>query len=139
MTDVRLLLVVLCVLTVTAAASAAEPTPIRATMSTSSTMPLADVPWRFTVVVQSRAGKPLGAKMRLQVLRGTTVIRCLKRTAFVACSGENAGAWISFTGKKTGVVRWPAKPAGVKLTFQAVVVAGTRSLRLRAPVTVSVP
>jgi hypothetical protein len=138
MSDVRLL-VVLCLLTVTAAASAAVPNPVRATMSTSSTEPLVDVPWRYTVVVKDRAGKPLGAKMRLQVLRGPTVIRCLKRTAVVPCSGAGAGTWISFTGRRTGVVRWPARPADVKLTFQAVVVVGTRSLRLRAPVVVRMP
>ena len=138
MTDVRLL-VVLCALTVTTAVWAAEPSPVRATMSTSSTTPVAEGPWRYTVVVKDRAGKALPAKMRLQVLSGSTVVRCWKRTRLVVCSNAGAGTWIAFTGKRTGVIRWPAQSAGGKLTFQAIVVTGTRSLHLRAPVTVRLP
>jgi hypothetical protein len=133
-------LVTLCVLALTvAAASGAAINPVRATMKTSSTKPLVDAPWRYTVVVKDRDGNPLTAKMRLQILLGATVVGCWKQTAMTACSGANAGTWISFRGKRTGVLRWPALSAGVKLTFQAIVVAGTRSLRLRAPVTVQLP
>jgi len=138
MRDVRLL-VVLCALTVTTAVWAAEPSPVRATMSTSSTTPVAEGPWRYTVVVKDQAGKALAAKMRLLVLSGSTVVRCWKRTRLVVCSNAGAGTWIAFTGKRTGVIRWPAQSAGGKLTFQAIVVTGTRSLRLRAPVTVRLP
>jgi hypothetical protein len=138
MRDVRLL-VVLCALTVTTAVSAAVANPVRATMSTSSTTPLVDAPWRYTVVVKDRAGKALAAKMRLQVLSGSTVVRCWKRTRLVACQNAGAGTWISFKGKRTAVIRWPAQLAGMKLTFRAIVVSGTRSLRLRAPVTVQLP
>ncbi|MGH3128728.1 MAG: hypothetical protein ACRDPX_12485 [Gaiellaceae bacterium] len=133
------LLVVLCALTVTTAGSAAVPNPVRATMSTSSTTPLVDAPWRYTVVVKDRAGKALAAKMRLQVLSGSTLVRCWKRTRLVACQNAGAGTWISFKGKRTAVIRWPAQLAGMKLTFQAIVVSGTRSLRLRAPVDVRLP
>ena len=133
------MLVVLCALAATTAASAALPSPIRATMSTSSTKPLADTPWRYRVVVKDRAGKALPAKMRLQVLSGSTVVRCWKRTSLVACSTAGAGTWIPFTGKRTGVIRWHAQLTGERLTFQAIVVTGTRSLRLRAPVTVQLP
>jgi hypothetical protein len=133
-------LVLLCALALaTAAATVASLTPVRATMSTSSTRPLVDTPWHYTVVVKTREGKPLAARMRLQILLGTTVVGCWKRTAMVACSGANAGTWIRFKGKRTGVLTWPAESAGVRLTFQAVVVAGGRSLRLRAPVTVQLP
>ena len=138
MTAVRHL-VVLCAVTLTVAASAVAANPIRATMATSSTKPLADTPWRYTVVVKDRAGKPLAARMRLQVLRGTTVVGCWKRTAIAPCSARDAGTWIAFTGTRSGVIRWRAASAGSKLTFQAVVVAGTRSLRLSAPVSVQLP
>ena len=77
--------------------------------------------------------------MRLQILRGTTVVGCWKRTAIAACSSPGAGTWIAFTGTRSGVIRWRAASVGSKLTFQAVVVAGTRSLRLSAPVTVQLP
>lgn len=124
------------VLTATAAAG---PNPVRASMTTTSTQPLVDTPWRYTIVVKDRAGKPLAAKARLQILLGTLVVGCWKQTAIVQCSGANAGTWIPFRGKRTGVITWPAQSAGVKLTFQATVVAAGKSLKLRAPVTVRLP
>jgi hypothetical protein len=108
-------------------------------MSTSSTQPLADTPWRYTIVVKDRAGNPLAARVRLQLLRGARVVRCWKSTAMVQCSGARAGTWISFRGKRTGVIAWPARLAGVSLTFRATVVAGAQALALRAPVTVRLP
>jgi hypothetical protein len=120
-------------------ASAAGLNPVRASMTTTSTQPLVDTPWRYTIVVKDRAGKPLAAKVRLQILVGTLVVGCWKQTAIVQCSGANAGTWIPFRGKRTGVLTWPAQSAGVKLTFQATVVAAGRSLKLRAPVTVHLP
>jgi hypothetical protein len=110
--------------------------PVRATMSTSSRKPLVDTPWRYTITVNDQAGRPVAAKARLQVLLGTRVVRCWKSTAMVPCSGAKAGTWIAFKGKRTATIRWPAQSAGAKLTFQAIVVAGTRTLRLRAPLTV---
>lgn len=133
------LVVVFCALTLTMAASAAAANPVRATMSTSSTTPLVDTPWRYTITVKNQARKPLAAKVRLQILLGTLVVGCWKGSAMAPCSGANAGTWISFKGKRTGTIIWPAQSAGVKLTFQATVVAGTRSLKLRAPVTVQLP
>ena len=139
MSEMRLLLVLCALASATAAASQAVTDPVRATMTTSSRTPLVDTPWRYTIVVKNRGGRPLPARVRLQILLGQTVVGCWKRTAMVACSGANAGTWIRFTGMRTGVLVWPAQSAGVKLTFQAVVVSGTRSLRLRAPVTVRLP
>jgi hypothetical protein len=132
-----LALATLAALALTATASAVN--PVRATMTTTSTQPLVDTPWRYTIVVKDRAGKPLAAKARLQILVGTLVVGCWKQTAIVQCSGANAGTWIPFKGKRTGVLTWPAQSAGVKLTFQATVVAAGKSLRLRAPVTVRLP
>jgi hypothetical protein len=140
MRDMRYALVCVAVLAVAATASSATPpNPVRATMSTTSTTPLADTPWRYTIVVKDRTGKPLAAKARLQILLGTLVVGCWKRTAMTQCSGASAGTWISFRGKRAGVLTWPAQSAGIKLTFQATVVAAGRSLRLRAPVTVKLP
>jgi hypothetical protein len=136
----RLLLVLAAALVVIASASAATtPKPVRASMSTTSTTPLVDSPWRYTIVVKDRAGKPLAAKARLQILLGTLVVGCWKGTAIEQCSGPSSGTWISFKGKRTGVLTWPAQSAGVKLTFQATVVAAGRALKLRAPVTVKLP
>ena len=139
MRDVRYALVCVAVLAVAATASAATSPNVRATMSTTSTTPLVDTPWRYTIVVKDRTGKPLTAKARLQILLGTLVVGCWKGTAMTQCSGANAGTWIPFKGKRTGVLTWPAQSAGIKLTFQATVVAAGRSLKLRAPVTVKLP
>jgi hypothetical protein len=140
MSDMRYALVCVAALAVAATANAATPpNPVRATMSTTSTAPLVDTPWRYTIVVKDRSGKPLQAKARLQILLGTLVVGCWKRTAMTQCSGATAGTWIPFKGKRTGVLTWPAQSAGIKLTFQATVVAAGRSLKLRAPVTVKLP
>jgi hypothetical protein len=141
MSEVRTALACIAVLAVAASASAATaPNPVRATMWTASTAPLADTPWRYTIVVKdSHTGKPLAAKAKLQILVGTRVVGCWKGTAMVRCSGASSGTWIPFRGKRTGVLRWPARWAGLKRTFQATVVAAGRSLKLRAPVTVKLP
>jgi len=133
------LLLALSVATLAAAAAAGATSPVRATMTTSSTMPLVDTPWRYTIVVKDEAGRLLPARARLQILLGPTVVGCWKGRAMAPCSGTNAGTWIAFKGKRTGTLMWPAEAAGVKLTFQATVVAGGRSLKLRAPVTVQRP
>jgi hypothetical protein len=140
MSGVRNALVCVAVLAVAATATAATPpNPVRATMSTASITPLVDTPWRYTIVVKDRTGKPLRAKARLQILLGTLVVGCWKGAAMTQCSGANAGTWIAFRGKRMGVLTWPAQSAGIKLTFQATVVAAGRSLKLRAPVTVKLP
>ncbi len=140
MKHVKLVVAGVAALVVAATAAAATTSnPVRATMSTTSRTPLVDTPWRYTIVVKDRAGKPLAAKARLQILLGTLVVGCWKGGAITQCSGATAGAWIAFKGKRTGVLTWPAQSAGVKLTFQATVVAAGRSLKLRAPVTVKLP
>ena len=135
----RLLVLAAIVVLALTATAAAGMNPVRASMTTTSTQPVVDTPWRYTIVVNDRAGKPLAAKARLQILVGTLVVGCWKQAAIVQCSGATAGTWIPFKGKRTGVITWPAQSAGVKLTFQATVVAAGSSLKLRAPVTVHLP
>ena len=134
----RLLVLVLClgVTLVLTVSTAAVVDPVRATMSTSSTTPLVDTPWRYTITVKDQAGKPVAAKVRLQILLRALVVGCWKATGLVRCTGAKAGTWIAFRGKRTAAITWPARYSGMKLTFQAIVVSGTRALRLRAPVTV---
>jgi hypothetical protein len=141
MRDVRLLFVCIAVLVLAASAGATNQpvNPVRATMTTASTMPVADTPWRYTIVVKDRGGKPLRAKARLQILLGMRVVGCWTGTAMARCSGAASGTWITFKGKRTGVLSWPAQSAGSRRTFVATVVAGGRSLKLRAPVTVKLP
>ena len=115
--------------------AAATPPP-RLTLTTSTARPVVDQAWRWTVVARSASGKPVAAKMRLQILFGTTVVGCWKRAAMAQCTGAGSGTWLRFKGKRTGVLTWPAQSLGVTLTFQAVVVVGGRTRKLRAPVTV---
>jgi hypothetical protein len=110
-------------------------TPIRASMTTSSPKPVVGQPWRWTVKVSS-AGKLIAARMRLQILVGETVVGCWKGGAMAQCLDGSQGQWISFKGKRSGVLRWPAQSLGVRLTFQAVVKAERQTRKLRAPVTV---
>ena len=102
-------------------------------------MPLAGSPWRYTIVVKDKAGKPVAAKIRLQILLGTLVVGCWKKTALRECAGVNAGTWIAFRGRRTASLTWPARFAGAKLAFRATIVAGARSLELSAPLTVRLP
>ena len=118
-----------------AAAAATAAGPVRATMSTSSTMPVAGVPWRYAITVRTQTGDPVRARVRLQALRGSRLLGCGTRSVFVRCS-EDAGTWIAISGRLTRAIVWPARWVGLELTFRAVVVTGTHTLRLRAPVTV---
>lgn len=131
----RALAVVALVLALASSALATTPV-VRATLKTTTPLPVVDAPWRWTVVVKNGKGKPLPAKMKVQILFGTLVVGCWKGTEIVQCTGANPGTWIAFKGKKTGTLTWPQASAGQKLTFRAVVVAGGRTLKLRAPVTV---
>jgi hypothetical protein len=130
-----LVLALVPVVLVALAAPATAAGPVRATMTSSSPRPLADTPWRYTITVKVN-GKPAPARARLQILLGQTVVGCWKDTAMVPCQGANSGTWISFKGKRTGVLRWPAQSVGVRLTFQVTIVAGGGTVRLRTPVTV---
>jgi hypothetical protein len=132
---VRTLALVSILLVAAAPALAAAP-PVKAKLTTTTPTPVVDEPWRWTVVVKDAKGKPLPAKMKLQILFGNLVVGCWKGTAIAQCTGTGAGTWIVFKGKKTGTLTWPVLSVGQKLIFQAVVVAGGKTTKLRAPVTV---
>lgn len=124
------------VLSVALAAPATAASPVRVKMTTSTPKPVVDEPWRYTITAKDAKGKAVAAKARLQILLGVTVVGCWKGTGMTQCQGAASGMWIPFKGKRTGVLTWPAQSIGVTLTFQATVVTGGRTTRLRAPVTV---
>jgi len=130
----RLVVIVAAALALTASAFAA--TPVKATLTTSSAKPVVDQPWRYTITVKSSTGKPLAAKVRLQILVGTTVVGCWKNGQMAECLDGSLGSWIRFKGKRTGLLTFPERSVGVTLTFRAIVVAANRTIKLRAPVTV---
>jgi hypothetical protein len=134
---VRSIAVVLLTAVLAAApASAAQP-GVSAKLTASAKAPAADEAWRWTVTVRNAAGDPMRAKLRLQVLLGGVVVGCFKAGAMAPCSGAAAGDLVPFTGRRTGVIRWPAQSRGVELTFQAIVVAASKTMRLRVPVKVA--
>jgi hypothetical protein len=118
------------------AALPAEAAAVKLKLTTSSTKPVVDQPWRYTVTARSASGAPLRARLRLQLLLGNTVVGCWKGGAMVQCSGQSDGDWQSFRGKRSGVLRFPAQSVGVTLTFQAIVKVAGQTRRLRAPITV---
>lgn len=127
---------VLAILALVLASPAASATQVRATLKTSSATPVVGEPWRYTITVKSAAGRPLAARMRLQILVGTTVVGCWKGGQMAQCLDGSLGSWIVFKGKRSGVLTWPAQSVGVTLTFRAIVVAQKRTFKLRAPVRV---
>jgi hypothetical protein len=131
----RLVLVALAavLLSATAASAAGE---VRATLTTSSTAAVVGMPWRYAIAVHTRSGEPLRARARLQVLHGSQLVGCWKRSGFERCRAGDTGTWISFTGGRSATILWPAHWVGDELTFRAVVVTGMQTLRLRAPVIV---
>jgi hypothetical protein len=131
----RTLALVAMALVIASPAVAATPS-VKATLTTGTPTPVVDQPWRWAVVVKDRKGKPLRAKMKLQIRLGTIVVGCWMGKEMTQCTGANPGTWIRFKGKKAGTLTWPATAVGPKLTFQAVVVAEGKTLRLRAPVRV---
>jgi len=131
---VRILALAVVFLLVAATAIAAA--PIKAKLTTSTATPVVDQPWRYTVTVKSATGVPLAARAKLQLLLGETVVGCWKGGTMLQCFGQTAGDWISFKGRRTGVLRFPAESLGVKLTFQVIVKAERQTRKLRAPVTV---
>lgn len=125
------LLVLAALLCSTAVASAPV---VKATLTSTTKTPVVDEPWRWTVVVKDSSGKPLRARMKLQILFGTLVVGCWRETAITQCTGTSPGTWIAFRGKRTGTLTWPQASVGQRLTFRALVVAGERILKLSVPV-----
>jgi hypothetical protein len=131
---VRILAMLVTVLVLALPAEAAA--PVRATLTTSTPTPVVDQPWRYTVTARSAAGKPLAARVKLQLLLGRTVVGCWKGGEMTQCFDPAAGDWIAFRGKRSGVLRFPPQSVGVRLTFQATLKAQGVLRKLRAPVTV---
>jgi hypothetical protein len=132
---VRAAFVLVATLALLAAAPAAAATA-KIKLTTSSATPVVDQPWRYTVTVRSATGVPLRARVKLQLLLSETVVGCFTDGAMTQCFGKTAGDWITFRGKRAGILRFPVQSVGVKLTFQAIVVVHGQTRKLRAPVTV---
>jgi len=109
---------------------------VRFTLTTTSKTPKVGEQWRWTVTVRE-GGKPVSARVKLQILFGQMIVGCWTGGKMAQCkNGAAAGDPIAFNGRRTGVITWTADSVGVPLTFQAVVTAGKQTRRLGTPVQV---
>jgi hypothetical protein len=117
-------------------ASAASP-PFKATLTAPTHSPKANALWKITVTARSSSGKALRATADYQfLLHGQVVARSHPspnadpRSACAKAGNCRHGPW-SFRGRYRDTLIWPARSAGIDLTFRVVVKVkglGTRNL-----------
>jgi hypothetical protein len=126
----------LALLALTGPASAASP-PFVATLKAPTHHPKANALWRITVTARSRSGKALRATADYQfLLDGQVVARphpspnADPRSACAKAGNCRHGPW-PFRGRYRDTLIFPARSAGIDLTFRVVVKVkgmGTRNL-----------
>ena len=131
----RTLAVVVAALVLAVPVTGATPS-VKATLRTSGSTAIVDQPWRYTITVRSGTGMPLRARANLRLLFGGIAVACWQDGAMKQLLAQSECDWITFRGKRTGTLTFPAQALGQTLTFQALVRAGTKTVRLRALVTV---
>jgi hypothetical protein len=103
--------------------------PFRAVLRAPTHHPRAGRPWLYSVRVTDMRGRPIRARIRMQVLFGG-----------IAVGKVDGGKTFTFVGTwrepKRSPVIWPARSRGHQLTFEAIVTARGASRRLDYPVTV---
>jgi hypothetical protein len=103
--------------------------PFRAVLHAPTHRPRAGKPWLYSVRVTDPQGRPIRARIRMQVLFGG-----------VRVGKVDDGKTFTFVGtwrepKKEPLI-WPARSRGHPLTFEAIVTARGASKRLEYTVTV---
>jgi hypothetical protein len=103
--------------------------PFRAVLRAPTHRPRAGEPWRYSVRVTDLSGRPIAARIRMQVLFGGIPV------------GEvDGGRTFRFVGvwrePRDSPVLWPPQASGRPLVFEAIVTARGRTARLRYPVRV---
>jgi hypothetical protein len=111
--------------------------PFNATLRAPTHSPKANALWRITVTAKSRSGKSLRATADYQfLLHGQVVARshpspnANPRSACAKVGNCRRSAW-PFRGRYHDTLVWPARSAGIDLTFRVVVKVagmGTRNL-----------
>jgi hypothetical protein len=97
----------------TTASTRAEPS-IRVTLTADSHRPRVSKPWRYEVRVTDAAGKPVPARVHLQILFGGAPVGQVGRHRVAN------GVWSETIGAGANAP-FPAQARGVRLVFQAVV------------------
>lgn len=96
--------------------------PFKATLTASTHRPTSGKPWRWSVKVETRDGKPLAATTRLLYLFGGQVV--------------GRGGRQEFVGDRRGTIRWPQRSVGFPLTFRVAISTAKGRLELDYPVQV---
>jgi hypothetical protein len=113
----------------TTLAQTAERLPFRAVLRAPTHRPRAGRPWRYSVRVTDLAGRPIPARIRMQVLFGG-----------IPVGQVDGGRTFRFVGvwrePRDSPVIWPPRARGRPLVFEAAVSARGRTTRLRYPVRV---
>ncbi len=108
---------------------ATRPAPVEATFEAKlvapSHAPLVNKPWHIVVTVEDKAGKPLSATLRMNVLFAGRIV-----------GRVDEGKIYRINGRHEQDITWPPASIGYALTFQAVVKAdgATRKLEWRVKV-----
>lgn len=94
----------------------------RVTLAAPTHRPTVGAPWPITIRARAPGGRPLRAEVRYQFLFGGNVVA--RRSHY------------RFRGRFHDTLRWPARAAGLPLTFRAVVTTplGRRNLDYRVRV-----
>ena len=108
---------------------AARPLPFRATLHAATHTPRATAAWPYTVRVTDLRGRPIRARIRMQVLFGG-----------VPVGKVDGGRTFTFVGvwrePRNSPVVWPRAARGRPLVFEAIVSAKGRTTKLDYPVRV---
>jgi hypothetical protein len=105
-----------------AARTATAPAAVRATLRASTHRPRVNAPWTYVVRVRDAAGRPIRARVHLQVLFNGVPV------------GEIGVHRVLGVWRET--IRWPPASVGHPLVFRAEVTARGRTLRLDYPLVV---
>lgn len=116
--------------TATHAARAAPPPRIHATLTADSHAPRVGRPWHYVVRVRDAAGRPVPARIHLQILFGSVPV------GQVGVHRVRDGVWQETIGDSPANPPFPAAARGRPLVFQAVVTAKGQTVRLNWPVRV---
>ncbi len=116
-------------------APAAGTAPVKLRLVVSSKAPVVESKWRWTVTA-TQGGKRVRGTVKLNIVLGTAVVGCWKRGKPLQCASLKGSDALSFYGRRTGIVRWPAEAQGVTLVFQAIVKAKGKRQRFRVPLVI---
>jgi hypothetical protein len=100
-------------------------TPFKVTLKAPTHTPKVNSRWNYSVVAVDRAGKPLKARLTVQIVDpfgGAHPVELGNTHRDVTN--------FAFTGRFSDYVRWPAESRGFRLTFRVIAKSGQKTVRL---------